>query len=140
MVNKAKRDDDEKGSSGKRVPDVIAEHKDWVVGAWLQRTKAHPELSIVKLSDEEERVTFLICSMRQWRVRVNIPSSWMSGRGPQRHGTLRYHQRFSISMLILEAQILQEVVAECIRDHVNVIDIKKLMPDITKVSGTIRPS
>jgi hypothetical protein len=40
-------------------------------------------------------------------------------------------------MLILEAQILQEVVAECIRDHVNVIDIKKLMPDITKVSGTI---
>src|SRR4051812_37373133 len=120
MVNKGEiqaMDDDEKGSLGKRVPDVIAEHKDWVVGAWLQRTKAHPELSIVKLSDVERKdhVPDLLdeAVARACEHPVKLDERQ---RAAEKHGTLRYHQRFSISMLILEAQILQEVVAECIRD------------------------
>jgi hypothetical protein len=141
MVNKGEiraMDDDEKVSSGKRVPDVIAEHKEWVVGAWLQRTKAHPELSIVKLSDVERKdhVPDLLdeAVARACEHPVKLEERQ---RAAERHGTLRYHQRFSISMLILEAQILQEVVAECIRDHVSVIDITKLMPDVAKIAGTI---
>lgn len=40
-------------------------------------------------------------------------------------------------MLILEAQLLQDVIAECIRDHVFAIDISHLIPDIVKIADTI---
>ena len=125
-------------ASGKRVPDVIAQHKDWVERTWLARTKANAELSIVKLSDPERRdhvpdlLEEAVARACEYTVKVDERQ-----RAAERHGTLRYHQRFSVGMMILEAQILQEVVAECIRDHVDVIDIQNLMPDLAKVFCTI---
>jgi len=58
-------------------------------------------------------------------------------KAAERHGTLRYHQGYSIAMLILEAQLLQHVIAECIRDNVHGLEIKNLIPDIAKLSDTI---
>jgi hypothetical protein len=124
--------------SGKRVPDVISYHKDWVVNTWLERTKANSELSVVKLSDVERKdhvpdlLDEAVARACEYQVKVDDRQ-----RAAERHGTLRYHQRFSVGMMILEAQILQEVVAECIRDHVDVIDLAKLMPDIARISATI---
>jgi len=40
-------------------------------------------------------------------------------------------------MLILEAQLLQDVIAESIRDHVDALDLSHLIPDIAKISDTI---
>ncbi len=125
-------------SSGKRVPDVIAENKHWLVNTWLQRTKANAELAQVKLSDDERKdhvpdlLDEAIARACEYQVKLEERQ-----RAAERHGTLRYHQRYSVAMLILEAQLLQDVVAECIRDHVNVIDLKNLMPDIARISGTI---
>jgi hypothetical protein len=58
-------------------------------------------------------------------------------KAAEQHGTLRYHQGYSIAMLILEAQLLQDVIAECVRDHVFSIDLSHLIPDIAKISDTI---
>ena len=40
-------------------------------------------------------------------------------------------------MLILEAQLLQDVIAECIRDNFQTIDLRNLIPDMAKTSDTI---
>src|SRR5579863_3821654 len=122
----------------KRVPDVVAENKDWVVNTWLARTKENPELGSLKLSDVERKdhvpdlLDEAVARACEYQVEVEDRQ-----RAAERHGTLRYHQRYSIAMLILEAQLLQEVIAECIRNNVNIIEIKSMIPDIARISGTI---
>jgi predicted transcriptional regulator len=122
----------------KRMPDVIAENKDWVVDQWLQRVNANAELIRVSLSDAERRdhvpdlLDEAVAHACGHGIRVEERQN-----AAERHGTLRYHQGYSVSMLILEAQLLQDVIAECIRDNFPVIDISNLIPDMAKTSDTI---
>jgi hypothetical protein len=58
-------------------------------------------------------------------------------KAAERHGVFRYQQGYSIPMLILETQLLQHVVAECIRDNVHRIGVETLIPDIAKISETL---
>lgn len=125
-------------TSVKRVPDVIAENRDWVVNAWLQRVKANPELMNLKMSDEERKdhvpnlLDDAIADARDRPIRVQERQ-----KAAERHGTLRYHQGYTIAMLILEAQMLQRVLAECIRDNVHQVPLETLTPDITKLWDAI---
>jgi RsbT co-antagonist protein rsbRD N-terminal domain len=125
-------------AKSKRMPDVIAENKDWVVDQWLQRVNANAELTRVSLSDAERRdhvpdlLDEAVANACGHRIRVEERQ-----RAAERHGTLRYHQGYSVPMLILEAQLLQDVIAECIRDNFLAIDLSNLIPDMAKTSDTI---
>jgi hypothetical protein len=122
----------------KRVPDVIAENKDWVVNTWLQRVKTNPELMSLKVSDAERRDHVPDLLDDAIADACDLPTSVeQRQKAAERHGTLRYHQGYSIAMLILEAQILQRVLAECIRHNVHRIALETLTPDITKLWDTI---
>ena len=121
-----------------RVPDLIAENKDWVVNAWLQRVKSNPDLMHLKMSDAERRdhvpdlLDEAIARACDHPVRTEERQ-----KAAERHGTLRYHQGYSIAMLILEAQLLQRVLAECVRDNVHRIELGALTADISKLWDTI---
>ena len=141
MANQAqkRRDDQPKGSAGvKRVPDVIEESKDWIICHWLGRVKANAELVGVSLSDAERRdhvpelLDEAVAHACGDRIKVEERQ-----KAAERHGTLRYHQGYSVPMLILEAHLLQDVIAECIRDNSPVIDLSSLIPDIAKISATL---
>jgi hypothetical protein len=120
------------------MPDVIADNKDWIVDQWLQRVNAKPELTHVSLSDAERRdhvpdlLDEAVANACGHRISVEARQ-----RAAERHGTLRYHQGYSVPMLILEAQLLQDVIAECIRDNFLAIDLSNLIPDMAKTSDTI---
>jgi len=121
-----------------RMPDVIAENKDWVVDQWLQRVNANAELARVSLSDAERRdhvpdlLDEAVANACGHQIRMEERQ-----RAAESHGTLRYHQGYSVPMLILEAQLLQDVIAECLRDNVRSIDFSNLVADLTKVWDTI---
>lgn len=127
-----------KKHQAERVPDVIKQNKDHLIGQWLQRVKVNPELTTVSLSDVERRdhvPDLLAAAIAQ---ACGDPLSEEERlRAAEHHGTLRYHQGYSVAMLILEAQLLQDVIAECIRDHVDAIDLTHLIPDIAKISDAI---
>ena len=137
-----KREDNQPDGSAavksKRIPDVIEENKDWVVDQWLQRVNANAELNRVSLSDAERRdhvpdlLDEAVANACGHRIKVEERQS-----AAERHGTLRYHQNYSVPMLILEAQLLQDVIAECIRDNFLAIDLSNLIPDMAKTSDTI---
>jgi hypothetical protein len=120
------------------VPDVIEERKDWVIDRWLERVKANAELIAVSLSDAERKdhvpglLDEAVAHACGHRIKVEERQ-----KATERHGTLRYHQGYSIPMLILEAHLLQDVIAECIRDNSLVIDLSSLIPDIAKISATL---
>jgi hypothetical protein len=57
-------------------------------------------------------------------------------KAAERHGTLRYHQGYSIPMLILETYLLQDVITECIRNNFP-INLNSLVSDMAKISTTL---
>jgi len=121
-----------------RVPDLIKRNKDGLIAEWLQRVKADPELMTVSLSDAERRdhVPDLLDEAISHACGHSIAHERRLNAAEQ-HGTLRYHQGYSIAMIILEAQLRQAVIAECVRDHVSLIDLSHLIPDIAKIWDTI---
>jgi hypothetical protein len=121
-----------------RVPDVIKRNKDCLISQWLERVKMNPELITVSLSDAERRdhVPDLL-DLAVAQACGDPISEEERLKAAEHHGTLRYHQHYSVAMLILEAQLLQDVIAECIRDHVYTLDLSHLIPDIAKISDTI---
>lgn len=121
-----------------RVPDILKRNKDRLINQWVQRVNANPELITVSLSDAERRdhVPDLLDDAIAHACGDPIAEEDRL-KAAEHHGTLRYHQGYSVAMLILEAQLLQDVVAECIRDHVFAIDLSHLIPDIAKIGDTI---
>lgn len=122
----------------KRAPDVVKENEEWIVARWPERVQANPELNAVNLSEAERQdhvpdlLWEAIASACGYGVKVDERQ-----RAAERHGTLRYHQGYSIPMLIVEAQLLQDVIAECLRDNLRIIDVSNLLPDLAKISETI---
>jgi hypothetical protein len=100
--------------------------------------KAHAELNQVSLSDTERRdhvpslLDEAVANARRQRIHEDERH-----KAAESHGTLRYHQGYSIPMLILEARLLENVIAESIRDNILAIDVRSLMTDIAKISATV---
>jgi DNA-binding NtrC family response regulator len=95
----------------KRVPDVIEESKDVLIAHWLQQVIANDDLrrSRTVRGRQNRSLTEAITQARNRFV------SLQRQKAADQHGTLRYHQRYTVPMLILEARLLQDVVSECIR-------------------------
>jgi len=139
VTKEAQSRSDESGSSqGRRTSDVIAEHKDWIVNRWLQRVKSDPELIGVSLSDAERQdhipdlLDEIVAHACGYLMEIERRQ-----KAAEKHGTLRYHQGYSIPMLILEAQLLHDTIADCVQHHFTQIDVSTLLPDLTNMSDTI---
>jgi hypothetical protein len=119
---------------GKKAPEVIAEHKDWIVRRWLQRVNSEPELIGVILSDAERQdhvpdlLDEIIAHACEYPIQIEERQ-----KAAERHGTLRYHQGYSVPMLIKESQLLQNMIAECVQGHFDEINKSTLVPDLTKM-------
>ena len=121
----------------KRVPAVIEENNDNVIAEWLRRVNADDELKMVELSEND----------RKDHVPGLLEEAIGHGRdkyigvarqqAAEQHGTLRYHQGYSVPMLITEARLLQNLIAECVQRNFLVIDLSYLMPDMMKMTDTI---
>ncbi len=122
----------------KRVPDVIEEQKDELIRQWLERVNQNPELMRVSLS-EAERKDHVPDLLQEALARAcgHRISAQERQRAAERHGTLRYHQGYSIPMLILEAQLLQDVIVNCIQDNFHSLELDNLVADTGRIADTI---
>jgi DNA-binding response OmpR family regulator len=120
-----------------RVPDAIEANKDWVIDQWLQRVKMQAELMRVSLSDADRKdhVPALLDAAVAHARDLATKEGFL--KAAERHGTLRYQQGYSVPMIILEARLLQDVIAECIRNNFLVMDLSNLISDMNKMSDTI---
>ena len=120
-----------------RVPDAIEANRDWVIDQWLERVKTQSELMGVSLSeaDRKDHVPALLdAAVAHAR---DLATKDGSPKAAERHGTLRYQQGYSVPMIILEARLLQDAIAECIRNNFLVMDLSNLISDMNKMSDTI---
>lgn len=120
----------------KRVPDVVEESKDWVIDHWLQQVKGNDALRRLELSDADRKdhvpglLDEAITHARDRFVGLDRQ------RAADQHGAIRYHQGYTVPMLILEARLLQGVISECIRRNFLLIDLSNLIVDLTKMTDT----
>jgi DNA-binding response OmpR family regulator len=121
----------------KRVPAVIEEDKDKVIVEWLRRVNANDELRMLELSEEERRDH--VPGLLEEAIAHARGETIGAGRqrAAERHGALRYAQGYSIPMLIAEARLLQNVIAECVRRNFLMIDLSKLIADMIKITDTV---
>jgi hypothetical protein len=120
-----------------RVPDAIEANRDWVIDQWLEQVKTQSELMGVSLSEADRRdhvPALLDAAVAHAR---DLGTKDGSPKASERHGTLRYQQGYSVPMIILEARLLQDVIAECIRKNFLVMDLSNLISDMNKMSDTI---
>jgi hypothetical protein len=112
-------------------------NRDWVVDQWLERVKTQAELMRVSLSDADRKdhvpplLDAAVAHARDGATREGFQ------KAAEHHGTLRYQQGYSVPMIILEARLLQDVIAECIRKNFLVMDLSNLISDMNKMSETI---
>jgi hypothetical protein len=119
------------------VPDVIEQNKDSVVIEWIKRVKANVELTRVTLS-EVERKDHVPELLDEAVALARGRSTREKGKAAAaRHGKLRYSQGYSVPMLIAEARLLQDVLAECVRRNLVVIDMTHLVSDLMNMWDTI---
>lgn len=127
----------QQSGKAKRVPDVIEENKDLIIEEWIKNVEGHAELMRVKLSDADRRdhvPELLDEAVERAHGRVVGEDRRMAA---ERHGTLRYKQGYSVPMLVLEARLLQDQIAECVRRNLLTIDMSHLISDLTNTWGTI---
>lgn len=121
----------------KRVATVIEENKEKVIEEWLRRVNANDELRMVELSEQERKdhvpdlLEEAIACARGQDIAAGRP------KAAEKHGTLRYQQGYSVPMLITEARLLHNVIAECVQSNFLMIDLSNLMPDMIRTSDTV---
>jgi YesN/AraC family two-component response regulator len=121
----------------KRVAVVIEQSKEEVIAEWLRRVEAHKELSSVEMSlqDRKDHVPSLLDeAVAHARDEVIGEKRQQAAR---QHGELRYRQGYSVTMLIAEARLLQNVIADCVRQNFLVIDLSNLISDMARISDTV---
>jgi two-component system response regulator RegA len=121
----------------KRVAAVVEENRDKVIEEWLRRVNANEELRMVELSeaDRKDHVPGLL--EEAIANALDEANAEKRKQAAEQHGTIRYHQGYSIPMLITEARLLQNLIAECVQHNFLMIDLSNLMPDIIKMSDTV---
>jgi YesN/AraC family two-component response regulator len=121
----------------RRVPDVIEEHKDEVISQWLERVKANDELASLPLTDADRKDHVPGLLDEAVAHAFNRLTGIHRQQAAEQHGTLRYHQGYTVPQLIAEARLLQNVISECVRRNFLVIDLSNLMADLTRMSDTV---
>jgi hypothetical protein len=78
------------------------------------------------------------CSVRPSRTRGGRElASQGHQQAAEQHGTLRYHQGYSVPLLMAEARLLQDVISACVRRNFSVIDLSNLVSHLIKMSDTV---
>jgi hypothetical protein len=102
-----------------------------------QSVKRHTELMRVRLSDADRKdhVPELLDEAVE-RARGHTVEGGRSVAAEQ-HGIARYKQGYTVPMLVLEARLLQDEIAECVRRNLLAVDMSHLISDLTNTWGTI---
>lgn len=123
-----------------RVPDIVESQRDWIVEQWLQGVKGNAELMRVHLGDGErtDHVPDLLKEATGHARGADVGRERQ--KAAEQHGTLRYHQGYTVPMLVLETQLLQHALSTCISKHFMRLDLSHLVSDVTNISDTLMNS
>ncbi|HUQ50483.1 MAG TPA: response regulator [Terriglobales bacterium] len=125
--------------SVKRISTIIRENREEITQRWLARNVSNPELSAVKMS-EQQRIDQIPEFLLQIADCVECHPDQLSEvivQAARKHGDSRFGNGYSIPMLLVEASILEKTIAEVVQEHLLSIDISTLVSDMQQLSQSI---
>jgi YesN/AraC family two-component response regulator len=123
----------------KRISAIIRENQDEIIKRWLTRQASNTELSEARLTTNEKinNVPKLLIETADRIETHPNHASETATKTAAKHGTLRYEQGYTIPMLLVEAALLQQTIADLLQDHLLAIDISTLIPDMHQMYDAI---
>jgi ActR/RegA family two-component response regulator len=123
----------------RRVPAMVQEYKEEVIRRWLATMESDPEISRIPLNAEERRnhIDELLNAIVN---NAEHPEAGVTGamrKAAEIHGTRRFHQGYSLPLLVRETRLLQDTIAHLIQENLLVVDISWLVPDLIAVGHII---
>ena len=116
------------------VPTILRE--------WLTRAKSSPELSHLKLTDDD-RTGHLPKLVEDLVARLNRPngpfldSKALTSSSAIAHGKMRSLQGYTSAMLVHESRILQVTLFETLQNNLSYLDFSLLLPDVMKIADEV---
>lgn len=112
------------------VPDLVESSSDTIAEQWLSEILNDPEAASIQLT-REERLDHLPEFLKELTRGMREGASGLAGSagdGARKHGRTRYSQGYSISQLMFETRILQQVLRRSIQKQLVKLDVSTLVP------------
>lgn len=121
----------------KRLPDLVEANRDSILQQWLREVKGDQDLAAISLSDADRKdhVPRLL-QEAVTRARGKEPNE-PYGDASKLHGEIRFEQGYTVSMLVREARILQNILSELVGRNLLAIEISHLVSDMSRMNNTI---
>jgi DNA-binding response OmpR family regulator len=113
-----------------------------ILREWLTRAKSSPELSHLKLTDDD-RTGHLPKLVEDLVARLNRPnaplleSEALTSSSAIAHGRMRSLQGYTSAMLVHESRILQVTLFETLQNNLSYLDFSLLLPDVMKIADEV---
>ena len=120
----------------RRLPDLVGQHRDQLVEAWVAEVDADLNIAAVKLSAAQRRdyapelLDQAIAVARGNDIRADT-------RGAAAHGEARARQGYTIPMLLRETRALHKVLGLFVQEHLPEIAVNHLVSDMMHIYETI---
>lgn len=123
----------------KRLPQVIAEHRQDILETWYEEVERHPEISHVQLSRQDRLDHFpdLMDELVQ-AVSVEASTSNEAYSSARMHGSQRREHGYTLGMLLEETRILHHVVSDFAQKNLLTIDLSHMLPDLVQVDDRLQ--
>jgi ActR/RegA family two-component response regulator len=113
-----------------RLADLVRQHRDRLVKAWLAEVGTDLNIAAIKLS-ESQRKDHLPAWLDQ--ILAAAKGSPESRGAAAQHGEARAKQGYTIPMLLREARALHKVLGLFVQEHQSEIGVNHLVSDMTRI-------
>lgn len=123
----------------KRLPQIIAGHREEIVEQWHKEVENHPEINRIRLSrqDRLDHLPDLLDELVQ-SVTVEASTSDEAYSSARKHGSKRREQGYTLGMLLEETRILHHVISDCAQKNLLSVNLNNVLPDLVQVDDRLQ--
>jgi len=124
-----------KASAVETVAAVLERDLNLTIEKWIERVNKTKKLADVKL-DREERMGHLPRLLEDIVTRLRLAKDVTppSSSAARDHGTVRFNQGYTVSMLIEESRLLQVSIFETLHRNQNTLDPQVVLLDVMTIA------
>lgn len=120
----------------RRLADLVGQHRDQLVEAWVAEVGTDLNVAVIKLSDSQ-RKDYAPELLDQAISVAKGNDINADTRGAAAHGEARAKQGFTIPMLLRETRALHKILGLFVQEHLSEIAVNYLVSDMIRIFETI---
>ena len=123
----------------KRISELMRERLIEISRQWLALVKSHPELTAIRMSDEE-RIDHLPEVIEELARRLDIQAEQTTERGKSAaasHGRERANQGYTIPLIVIEMRLLQRVLSFVLQRNLIRMDLSTVIRDMMEIGESL---